>query len=846
MDTTKSLLARHGLAVVKNGYEVVPLEAGEKRPKLLGWTKEQTRDENEKALRDWAKVPGRGVGITTRNTPAVDIDIRDEEVAQLVDDFVVELLGEGPMRVGRWPKRLRVFRTDEPFAKLASPRYSEDAVQTHDGGKAKWRALGDIHQVEILGDGQQFAAYHVHPDIQRPYQWRTEDTHPAITPADDLPTITVEQARQIIDYFVELAEERGWVAMTKGRLGRVTQAGDDDDWTVGIKEPLPISIEEVRNDLMSLEGREGYDGWFEVLAALYHQTQGSEDGRTLAHEWCAELSNYDADEIDEKWDGGHLEARPGKEPVTWRSIKHYLKGEAADKKVATVQGLKAAFRNAKDMQDWEDVAQEVRKAEIDLIARESLVDIARDQYSIISGNRVSVVVVRKRLAYEMDTRKMPDWCSEFVYDTSDDSFVNMVTKECLTVSGFNATYDRLALTKKDRLEGRAKPAHRAAELALNTYRIPVVGGRMYLPGESEIFTFNGVKHVNLYREDLVPEVPERLRPVDKKNIKIVRAHVANLLPNEEEQQLFIDWFAWITQNPGKLVRWAILLQGVPGDGKSFFGEMMRVVLGYCNVRSIDANALESDFQDWSQGSCLICVEEVKMHGVDSYDILNRNKTRITNRFISVNPKGKKEREIVNTGNQFLTSNYINSIPITDDDRRYCVLNTRFHSAAEYRRFRDENPGYYEALFQAIEDSGPALRKWLLDWEVSDTFPAGAIAPITKGRAKMIAASRPQFLRDMDEVVKQGEFETVTEDLVSVTELADVLIGQDSDMPVRNKLHFIMTQNGYTELGRFKYLDRLHRFWSKRPELFLDGGHASFNKITKYLKARRLEIDNDQL
>lgn len=846
MDTNKSLLARHGLAVLKNGYCVVPLEAGEKRPRIYGWTQEQSPSENEKALKEWVKVPGRGVGITTRNTPAIDIDIRDEEVANLVDEFVCELLGEAPLRVGRWPKRLRVFRTDEPFAKLSSPRYSEDAVLVNRNGKAKWQVLGDVHQVEILGDGQQFAAYHVHPDTRRPYQWRTENFHPEVTAADELPEITLEQARQVIDYFVGLAEARGWIAMNKGRLGRVAGDDEDDDWTVGIKEPMNISLDEVRNDLMSLEGREGYDGWFEVMAALYHQTQGSEDGRTLAHEWCAELSNYDANEIDDKWDGGHLEARPGKDPITWRSIKHYLKGEASDKKVAVTQGLKAAFRNSKDLAAWEEVAQEVRKAEIDLVARESLVDLARDQYSIITGNRVSVVVIRKRLAYEMDTRKMPDWCSPYVYDTSDDSFVNMITKECLTVTGFNATYDRQALTKKDRLEGRSKPAHRAAELALNTYRIPIVGKRMYLPGESDVFTFNGVKCVNLYREDLVPEPPERLRPMDKRNIKIVRAHVANLLPDEEEQQLLIDWFAWIVQNPGKLVRWAILLQGVPGDGKSFFGEMMRVVLGHCNVRGIDASALESDFQDWAAGSCLICVEEVKMHGVDSYDILNRNKIRITNRVIPVNPKGKTEHEIVNTANQFLTSNYVNSIPITDDDRRYCILNTRFHSATEYRQFRDENPGYYEALFLAIEDSGPALRKWLLEWDVSENFPAGAIAPLTKGRARMIAASRPQFLRDMDEVIAQGDFETITDDLVSITELQDVLMGQDSDMPLRNKLHFIMTQNGYTELVKMKYGPRWHRFWSKRPELFLDGGTASLNKIRRYLKNRKDEIEDKEL
>lgn len=844
MTRDNSLLIQHGSAVLENGYTVIPIDAGAKRPRIFGWTDAQSRETNARNLKDWVKVPGRGVGIATRNTPAIDIDVRDEEVAELVDKFVCELVGVAPLRIGRWPKRLRVFRTDEPFTKIASPRFSEDAVRVEVDGKKKWNVLGDIHQVEVLGDGQQFAAYHIHPDTQRPYDWRTED-HPANLPADELPTLTAEQARQVVAYFVELAEARGWVQLTPGRSGSLA-ADMTDDWTAGIKSVMNITLDEVRDDLMNLPGREDYDGWLEAMMALYHQTQGSEDGRTIAHEWCSTLVEYDADELDAKWDGGYLEARSGKEPVTWRTIKHHLKTELADRKVAMVRELKEGFRDARDMSAWNEVASKVRRSEIDMLSRESLVEVAKQQYQIVSGDKVTVTAVRKDLAYELDTRKMPDWCTEWVYDTSDDAFISTATAAVLSPAGFNATYDRLALTKKDRLEGRATPSKRASELALNTYRIPVVGGRMYLPSESSVFTHNGVRHANLYREDLVPVVPDRLRPLDKRNIAIVKAHVANLLPAEDEQLLMLDWLSWVVQNPGRIIRWALLLQGVPGDGKSFFGELMRVVLGHLNVTSIDASALESNFHDWAHGSMVICVEEVKMHGVNSLDILNRTKTKITNDRFEINPKGRPAYEIVNTANYFFTSNYKNAIPITDEDRRYCVLNTRFSSSAAYRAFRDANPDYYTNLFGAIGDSGPALRKWLLEREISDRFPAGGVAPLTKGRERMIQESKPQFLRDMSEVIRQGEWATITDDIVSVTDLADVLAGEGSDMPMGKHLHRNMTQNGFTELGRVKLADRPHRFWTTRPEMFMHGDYVNTTGIRSYVKKRQREIEENEL
>ena len=64
------------------------------------------------------------------------------------------MVGDAPVRFGQAPKRLRVYRTAEPFTKLSTAGYRLPGDEP--GAKA--------HKVEILAAGQQFVAYGVHPD----------------------------------------------------------------------------------------------------------------------------------------------------------------------------------------------------------------------------------------------------------------------------------------------------------------------------------------------------------------------------------------------------------------------------------------------------------------------------------------------------------------------------------------------------------------------------------------------------------------------------------------------------------------------------------------------------------
>src|SRR3546814_7036068 len=96
-----------GTRIAENGYEVIPIIPGEKRPAGKRW---QKFDGSPEGVQDYlADGKGdHGVGIKSRYAPGVDIDILDSAVNDEVQEIVREIAGESPLRrVGKAPKEDR-------------------------------------------------------------------------------------------------------------------------------------------------------------------------------------------------------------------------------------------------------------------------------------------------------------------------------------------------------------------------------------------------------------------------------------------------------------------------------------------------------------------------------------------------------------------------------------------------------------------------------------------------------------------------------------------------------------------------------------------------------------------
>ena len=205
-----SWLGRFGLPLLKQGYSIVPIKQGYKFPKgLSGWEKIKA---NQNHLNKWLSngFAHGGVGVLTKDTPAVDIDVQDTDIASQLVAWCEANIGTTVQRVGLNPKILLVYQTDDSFTKVVSKTYED--------------LFGLVHRVEILGDGQQFVAFADHPDTGNPYQWVTNDTLADIN-HDDLPLITVDQARALIDYFESIIPDDWEVIDKEGQAGRLVDDG---------------------------------------------------------------------------------------------------------------------------------------------------------------------------------------------------------------------------------------------------------------------------------------------------------------------------------------------------------------------------------------------------------------------------------------------------------------------------------------------------------------------------------------------------------------------------------------------------------------------------------------------
>lgn len=783
-------LEKHGLALIEAGYNIVPIDVGQKAPRYSGW---QHTKADKAQYNTWlGEGRGRyGVGILTKNTPAVDIDVMDERIADIVEGWFTEAMGGAPTRVGQAPKRLLVYKGVAPFAKLRSSVWFDE-----------W---DEKQQIEILCDGQQFVAYHTHPDTRLPYRWTTEE-NPLNTPADELPVFDVDKARELLRRFDELAREEGWELVKKARKPLAGGEFDPDDPFIEDSPPVDLTAEELRERLMLLgvDYAEDHDSWVEVGMALHHQFDGSAEGLDLWHEWSEQAHNYDSDALDKRWDSFLIEGK-GRPPLTARVILKRA-SEASDLQAqAAIVEMRDAFKKANDESDWREACKQAKKAEVDSVTRAALAELAKDAYQRITGTKISKHDALKAIRFELNAKNVPGWCKPWVFDAETDRFVSTKSRLAVSRLGFNAINDRYALAKSDILDGNGKPKMAASELALQIFQIPAVMGQRYAPGNDVVFNDHGIPYVNTYSTVGIPEVPGSLSDRDKRNIEIVKRHISHLLEDPREQSIFLDFIAHTATKPGKRINWAILLQGVEGDGKSFWATMMRAVMGFSNVRVVNGSMLEERFTDWAEGQCLVCIEEIRMIGHNRYDVSNRVKPFITNDVIEVHPKGWKSREIHNTSNYMMFTNYRDALPLDDNSRRYCVLFSRWQRKTDLEAFVREKPNYYVNLYRAIEQSAGALRGWLLAHESSEHFQPRGNAPITAATQLMASKSRPPFMEYLEELIFDRSHDDINAEVVNITKAVELFRMENSndDVPSGRRLSTMLEGHGYVALGRIR-------------------------------------------
>ena len=129
------------LELFRAGHRVVPIPAGHKGVLLEGWTKLADSQDEDNLVPLMRRANGCGVGVLAKWTSAIDIDVRDYELAQRLAGLADRVIGATVQRIGEPPKLLLPYRTEVPFTKVASQGFRLPGDQP--GAKP--------HKVEVLG-----------------------------------------------------------------------------------------------------------------------------------------------------------------------------------------------------------------------------------------------------------------------------------------------------------------------------------------------------------------------------------------------------------------------------------------------------------------------------------------------------------------------------------------------------------------------------------------------------------------------------------------------------------------------------------------------------------------------
>lgn len=234
-------------------------------------------------------------------------------------------------------------------------------------------------------------------------------------------------------------------------------------------------------------------------------------------------------------------------------------------------------------------------------------------------------------------------------------------------------------------------------------------------------------------------------------------HLAKVLPNERDRTILLSYMAACVQYVGFKIKWAPLIQGVEGNGKTFFSLCVEAAVGKRYSHWPRADQISEKFNSWMFDKVFIGVEDIFVPE-SQQEVIEILKPMITAESLA---KRAMNTDQVNTAvccNFILNSNHKGAIKKTRNDRRFAML----YCAQQYESdlARDGMTGSYMSdLYDWARDGGFAIIAELLHtFPIPVEFdPKGACqrAPITSSTEEAIGASMGSIEQEVIEAVEQG-------------------------------------------------------------------------------------------
>jgi hypothetical protein len=173
------------------------------------------------------------------------------------------------------------------------------------------------------------------------------------------------------------------------------------------------------------------------------------------------------------------------------------------------------------------------------------------------------------------------------------------------------------------------------------------------------------------------------------------------------KEYLLNWFAHIVQYPAYKSRVCLVIQGLQGSGKSMIAEkLMAKIIGaekmFITGKTDKAFGKFSDLQ----GKLLCILNEA--NGKDTFELNETLKDNITCDILQLEKKGMDILEVKDYVNYIFTTNNINAVKITEDDRRFMPFSVDNSMKNNKEYFTNlnadlENPIIMRKFYQELMD-----------------------------------------------------------------------------------------------------------------------------------------------
>lgn len=284
-----------------------------------------------------------------------------------------------------------------------------------------------------------------------------------------------------------------------------------------------------------------------------------------------------------------------------------------------------------------------------------------------------------------------------------------------------------------------------------------VTGRTFAPGGDELCPDpDGHVSVNIWRD--APHTP----PKDwRRHVKPFVDHLAYLIPERKEREQVLAWMAHLTQRPGDMPPWHVLMhtEGAQGVGRNWLAAVIGAVVRPYAALHVDISALAGTahgvgFNGALAGKLFACVDELhaSAFAAGGRRMMETLKVTLTAETRLVNPKYGRQTVEFNRLRVLVLSNHRDAMPLDDEDRRFLVIRNPDEPKAA---------AYYLKIYGLLNNADfiASVRQYLLSLNVSKLVMGRA--PATDAKVALIEATEPEYIAAVREAVERSSVELIT-------------------------------------------------------------------------------------